>query len=77
VWRDPVDETNTVLLATKGDFDPAERLRAHDVPPEVRPITDAAAARLEPGLRGGTVYTDDQAPVEWLIDASLAQVAVE
>ena len=34
------------------------------------------AARLEPGLTGGTVYTDDKAPVELLIDGSLAKVAV-
>jgi spermidine synthase len=75
VWRDPVDDTNTVLLATKGDFDPAQRLREVQVPAEVRPLADDAADRLEPGLRGGTVYTDDRAPVEWLIDASLASVA--
>ena len=75
VWRDPVDDTNTVLLATKGDFDPAQRLREADVPAEVKPVAYAAADRLEPGLRGGTVYTDDRAPVEWLIDASLAGVA--
>jgi hypothetical protein len=41
----------------------------------------AAAARrrhrrpLAPGLRGGRVYTDDVAPVEWLIDASIVEVA--
>ncbi len=75
VWRDPVDDTNTILLATNGDFDPAQRLREVDVPPEVRTAVDDAADRLEPGLRGGTVYTDDRAPVEWLIDASLAAVA--
>jgi len=75
VWRDPVDETNTVLLATKGDFDPTQRLRDVEVPDEVRPVVSAAADRLEPGLRDGSVYTDDRAPVEWLIDASLAQVA--
>ncbi len=75
VWRDPVDETNTILLAAKGDYDPVQRLREVDVPQEVRPLTTEAADRLEPGLRGGTVYTDDRAPVEWLIDASLAQVA--
>jgi len=75
VWRDPVDDTNTVLLATKGDFDPARQLREADVPAEVKPVAYTAADRLEPGLRGGTVYTDDRAPVEWLIDASLAGVA--
>ena len=34
-----------------------------------------AAARLEPPLRGGDVYTDDHAPVEWLVDASIVQEA--
>jgi hypothetical protein len=34
-----------------------------------------AAARMEPGLRGGTVYTDDKAPVEWLIDKSIVEYA--
>jgi spermidine synthase len=75
VWRDPVSETNTVLLATKGDFDPAEQLRDAELPADVRLAADEAADRLEPGLTGGTVYTDDRAPVEWLIDASLAGVA--
>ena len=28
-----------------------------------------------PPLRGGAVYTDDRAPVEWLIDASIVKVA--
>ncbi len=75
VWRDPVDSTNTILLAARGTYDPAQRLREIDVPDDVRPLVTEAAARLEPGLRGGTVYTDDRAPVEWLIDASLAEVA--
>lgn len=75
VWRDPVDETNTVLLATLDDVDPREQLRAADVPADVRPVADGAASRLEPGLDGGKVYTDDHAPVEWLIDLSFAQLA--
>ncbi len=75
VWRDPVDDTNTILLATNGDVDPVERLRTVELPADVAPIARETADRLEPGLRGGTVYTDDRAPVEWLIDASLAQVA--
>ncbi len=75
VWRDPVDETNTILIATTGDFDPAEQIRQADLPADVRVAADRSADRIEPGLRGGTVYTDDRAPVEWLIDASLASVA--
>ncbi len=34
------------------------------------------AARLQPAFTGGAVYTDDKAPVELLIDGSLAKVAV-
>ncbi len=75
VWRDPVDDTNTVLLATTSDADPRDQLRAAEVPPDVRTVADEAAARLEPGLDGGKVYTDDRAPVEWLIDASFVAVA--
>ena len=36
-----------------------------------------AAARIAPRLKGGSVYTDDKAPVEWLIDASIVEVAAE
>jgi spermidine synthase len=75
VWRDPADDTNTILLATTSDVDPRERLKEVDLPPDVEPLALDAEARLAPGLRGGTVYTDDRAPVEWLIDASLARVA--
>jgi spermidine synthase len=75
VWRDPVDDTNTMLLGTTSEADPAGQLRSAQLPGEVRTISDRTAARLETGLGGGTVYTDDRAPVEWLVDASLAQVA--
>lgn len=75
VHRDPVDETNTMLLGTTSDADPAERLRAAGAPAPVQSVANATADRLAPGLTGGTVYTDDRAPVEWLVDASLAQVA--
>ena len=34
-------------------------------------------ARLHPGLTGGSVYTDDKAPVEWLIDRSLVEYAAK
>ena len=45
------------------------------MPAETGAVANAAADRLAKGLRGGEVYTDDHAPVEWLVDASLAQVA--
>ena len=34
-----------------------------------------SSARLRPRLAGGDVYTDDRAPVEWLIDGSLLEYA--
>jgi hypothetical protein len=33
------------------------------------------AARVGPRLPGGSVYTDDKAPVEWLIDKSIVGYA--
>ena len=75
VRRDPVDTTNTMLLGTTGDTDPAARLREAAMPAQVGAVALDVSGRLSPGLRGGTVYTDDLAPVEWLVDLSLAQVA--
>jgi hypothetical protein len=55
----------------------AERLRAAipDVDPDVRPVLEGTAERLEPALPGGEVFTDDRAPVEWLIDRSIISYA--
>jgi spermidine synthase len=39
--------------------------------------SDVALRGLEPGLGGGTVYTDDRAPVEWLVDKSILDYAEE
>ena len=36
-----------------------------------------SGASLRPPLRGGSVYTDDRAPVEWLIDRSLVEYAAK
>lgn len=76
VRRSEVRTTTTVLIATTSS-DPADRLRdaALLAPEDVAPIARSAAARLEPSLLGGAVYTDDRAPVEWLIDTSLAAEA--
>jgi hypothetical protein len=47
------------------------------MPALLRPVAQNAAARLRPRLRGGRVYTDDVAPVEWLVDSSLLDVAAD
>jgi spermidine synthase len=76
VWRDPAEPTNTMLVGSTAT-DPAGRLRdtAPALPPDLADVVRATADRLGPALPGGRVYTDDLAPVEWLVDTSLAQVA--
>jgi spermidine synthase len=72
VLRHPIEPTNTLLLGSEAPIS-AARLRAAtaSLPEELQATAAVAAARLEPRLTGGEVYTDDRAPVEWLIDASL------
>ncbi|HEX2232760.1 MAG TPA: fused MFS/spermidine synthase [Thermoleophilaceae bacterium] len=76
VLRDPIEPTNTLIVASEAPLS-AGRLRAAlpGLPAGLRQTARAAAARLEPPLRGGTVYTDDKAPVEWLIDKSIVDYA--
>jgi len=76
--RDPLAATNTLLVASEGPID-AGRLRRNlgAMPAGLRPTALAATApdRLGPPLRGGRAYTDDRAPVEWLIDKSIVDYA--
>ncbi len=76
VVRYPFDETNSLVVAGEGPVS-AERLRAAtgEVPRELRPALIAAYLRAGPPLTGGEVYTDDHAPVEWLIDKSIVDYA--
>jgi spermidine synthase len=76
VARDPLEDVNTLLVAA--DTPPtADNLReaAASLPVDLRPLALNTAARLAPPLSGGAVYTDDHAPVEWLIDASIVEEA--
>jgi spermidine synthase len=77
VLRWPIEDTNTLLLATTAGGAGAPRLRAAipRLPGELRPVAAVAAATIAPALRGGDVYTDDRAPVEWLIDTSIVEYA--
>jgi len=78
VMRDPMEDTNTLLVASEAPLS-AENLRdaAPDAEAGLRGTMLAAASRLEPGLTGGEVYTDDKAPVEWLIDKSIVDYAAD
>ena len=79
--RDPAQSENTQLVATDAPGAGAGPVRAAvaggAVPSGLVPLARDAAGRLGPGLDGGgaSCYTDDRAPIEWLIDASLAEVA--
>jgi spermidine synthase len=76
VARDPVRSTNTILIGSDRPVD-ANVLRAASpaLPGPLRPVAFGAANRLESGLTGGAVYTDDRAPVEWLVDESIVAYA--
>jgi spermidine synthase len=72
VLRDPIEPTNTLLVGTSAPASAANLARAsQDLPPELRGVARIEAARIGPRLEGGAVYTDDKAPVEWLIDRSI------
>jgi spermidine synthase len=78
VVRDPSQATNTMLVGSDAPVSAVRLARtALDLPPALQPIASAAAARLAPRLAGGRVYTDDVAPVEWLVDSSIVQVAAD
>ncbi len=73
VLRDPAEQTNTLLLGSDAPASAARlaaaartRLRGN-----LAKLARIDAARLEPRLPGGSVYTDDRAPVEWLVDRSI------
>jgi hypothetical protein len=61
VIRNPVNDWSTLLLDL--------------LPPEFRNLGAIEAVRIGPRLPGGEVYTDDRAPVEWLIDRSIIDYA--
>jgi predicted O-methyltransferase YrrM len=78
VVRDPAQAVNTQLVAADVPLSGARlRAAARGMDPALAPVARATADRLAPALRGGRVYTDDVAPVEWLIDASIVQVAAD
>jgi spermidine synthase len=76
VARDPIEPTNTQLMGSQAPITRANLLAAAGrLPAELRPLAKASAGRLAPRLRGGAVYTDDKAPVEWLVDKSIVEYA--
>jgi spermidine synthase len=78
VLRYAFDDTNSLVVAGEGPVS-VERLRAamERLPRELEPAARAAVQRSSQPLTGGDVYTDDHAPVEWLIDKSIVDYAAD
>jgi spermidine synthase len=76
VVRDVVGPGNSLVLATAGPLTslPAAAAEA-GLPSDLRSLSSLVADRIEPALAGGSVYTDDRAPVEWLTDFSIVHYA--
>ena len=63
VLRDPIEPTNTLLLAGEGTLSTARLLQASgSLPQQLRRPAREAASRLTPRLPGGEIYSDDHAP---------------
>ena len=78
VLRDPAEQTNTLMLGSEAPAS-AERLDAarSALGADLADLARFDAARLAPPLPGGAVYTDDRAPVEWLIDRTILGYAAD
>jgi spermidine synthase len=76
VRRDPADSFNTWLLGSADPPRPGGILHAErQIPAPLSLLATRVAERIGPALTGGSVYTDNRAPVEWLIDQSLLDYA--
>ena len=78
VIRDPLEPTNTLIVGSEAPIS-GEMLRqaVPGLPPDLQRVAATSAARIGPRLEGGEVYTDDRAPVEWLIDRSILGYAAD
>ncbi|MHB8657143.1 MAG: spermidine synthase [Solirubrobacteraceae bacterium] len=76
VLRDPLSADNSELIASNAPLS-ADRLLAaqRGLPAELAGLSGRVAGRLTVPLPGGSVYTDDRAPVEWLTDLSIVRYA--
>ena len=78
VLRDPVEDTNTLLVASRSRLSAANLRRAiPSLPRAVRPTAREAADRVGRPLEAEAAYTDDRAPVEWLVDKSIVDYAAD
>ncbi|MBV8997551.1 MAG: fused MFS/spermidine synthase, partial [Solirubrobacterales bacterium] len=77
VVRDVVSDSNSLVVASD---EPVSFTRLASaglgLPSDLKPVAEATAGRMAPALRGGALYTDDKAPVEWLTDLSILRYAI-
>lgn len=68
--------TNTMIVASDRPIDPSAMVdRAARTHPDLVPVASREANLLAAAPAGGEIYTDDRAPVEWLIDRSIVRYA--
>jgi spermidine synthase len=76
VIRDRFSTDNSLVVASARPLGAERMLAAHGrVPFALQGLLAAVSGRLGPALRGGQVFTDDIAPVEWLTDLSILRYA--
>jgi hypothetical protein len=76
VVRDRFSADNSLVMASQRPLSSAPILKAAvGMAPELEGAMVATARSMGPALRGGTVYTDDVSPVEWLTDLSIIRYA--
>ncbi len=75
--RDRVSPSNSLVIGSEAPIS-ADRLvasRRAAIPAPLQPLAGIVAPRLGAALSGGSVFTDDRAPVEWLTDLSILDYA--
>lgn len=78
VVRFPMTRTNSLVVGSRAPVSAAQlRASIPTLPPALRPVAEQAADGMDEGFDGGPVYTDDKAPVEWLIDESIVTYATK
>jgi spermidine synthase len=74
----PALKFNTIVLGLTEPLDGAElRARLRQGPQQLAVLRDLLAKQVAPIEPGGTVWTDDRAPVEWLTDRMIISYAAE
>jgi spermidine synthase len=77
VARDPVSGSNSLVVASTAPISSTRIVqRESGLQAELGPLANSVSVRLAAPLPGGSVYTDDRAPVEWLTDLSILRYAI-